>query len=384
MNSSIADTAVSVAELTAYIRDLLEGDRLLQQVLVAGEVSSLHEHSRGLFFTLSDPYEDAAIQCVVWNSLRSRLAQQPQRGELLLVLGSLRLYPKRGEYKLTVFQAVAIGEGLQALQYQQLRSRLQAEGLFDLERKRPLPPHPQTIAVVTSPTAAAWGDIKRTLGQRYPGLHILLSPATVQGIDAPDSIAAAIEKVNRDGRAEVLLLARGGGAVEDLSCFNDERVVRAIAESQIPVITGIGHQRDESLADLVADFSAHTPTAAAETAVPLYSQLVAEHRQRVEALIEVCQRRIDLESERLEALQTRLKRFPAISPQLLQAIARCQLLKQKLMALDPKAVLQRGYAVVRQENNEIVRSTANLIPEQELKIQLGRGVLKVKITKILP
>jgi exodeoxyribonuclease VII large subunit len=167
----MVDTALSVAELTAYIRDLLEGDRLLQQVLVAGEVSSLHQHPKGVFFTLSDPDEDAAIQCVVWNGWRSRLAQQPKRGELLLVLGSLRLYPKRGEYQLTVFQAVAIGEGLQALQYQQLRSRLQAEGLFDRERKKPLPSHPQTLAVVTSPTAAAWGDIQRTLGQRYPGFY---------------------------------------------------------------------------------------------------------------------------------------------------------------------------------------------------------------------
>ncbi|AFY75572.1 MAG: exodeoxyribonuclease VII large subunit [Hydrococcus sp. C42_A2020_068] len=383
MTSSIVDTAISVAELTAYIQDLLEGDRLLQQIVVAGEVSSLHEHSRGLFFTLCDPYEDAAIQCVVWNSLRSRLAQQPQRGELLIVLGSLRLYPKRGEYRLTVFQAVAIGEGWQALQYQQLRSRLQAEGLFDLERKRPLPPYPQTIAVVTSPTAAAWGDIQRTLARRYPGLHILLSPAIVQGIEAPDSIVEAIEKVNRDGRAEVLILARGGGAVEDLSCFNDERVARAIAQSKIPIITGIGHQRDESLADLVADFSAHTPTAAAETAVPLYSQLVIEHQQRVEALIEVCQRRIDLESKRLEQLETRLKRFPSTSPQLLQATARCQLLKQKLMALDPRAVLQRGYAVVREENDTIVRSSSNLAREQTLKIQLGQGVIKVKIIEIL-
>jgi exodeoxyribonuclease VII large subunit len=378
----MVDTALSVAELTAYIRDLLEGDRLLQQVLVAGEVSSLHQHPKGVFFTLSDPDEDAAIQCVVWNGWRSRLAQQPKRGELLLVLGSLRLYPKRGEYQLTVFQAVAIGEGLQALQYQQLRSRLQAEGLFDRERKKPLPSHPQTLAVVTSPTAAAWGDIQRTLGQRYPRLHILLSPATVQGLEAPDSIAMGIERVNRDGRAEVIILARGGGAVEDLSCFNDERVVRAIADSKIPIITGIGHQRDESLADLAADFSAHTPTAAAEKAVPLYSQLVAEHQQRVNAAIEVFKQQIVRESEHLEALATRLKRFPSTSPQLIQATAHCRLLKQKLIALDPQAVLQRGYAVVKQEDNTIVRSTANLVKEQDLKIQLGQGFLKVKITEI--
>jgi exodeoxyribonuclease VII large subunit len=366
MTSSTVDTAISVAELTTYLRDLIESDRLLEKVLVAGEVSSVNQHSKGLFFTLSDPDEDVAIQCVVWNNMRVRLAQQPQRGELLLVLGSLRLYPKKGEYRLTVYQAIAIGEGL-----------------FDPDKKRPLPSHPQTIAVITSPTAAAWGDIKRTLEQRYPGLHILFSPATVQGIEAPNSIVEAIEKVNHDGRAETIILARGGGAVEDLSCFNDERVVRAIAASKIPIITGIGHQRDESLADLVADFSAHTPTAAAETAVPLYEQLAIEHQQRIETLIDAFRRRVELESEHLQELETRLKRFPLTSPQLLKATSRCQLLRQKLIALDPRSVLQRGYAVVRAKDDNIVRATDDLTAEQELKIQLSRGVVKVIITEIL-
>jgi exodeoxyribonuclease VII large subunit len=387
---SFVDTAISVAELTAHLQNLIESDRLLQKVLVVGEVSSLHEHPKGLFFTLSEPQQEAAIQCVIWKGMRSRsvgiaqsrLTEKPQKGELLLVLGSLSLYPKRGEYKLTVFQVLAIGEGLQALQYQKLRSRLQAEGLFDPDRKKPLPVHPQTIAVVTSPTAAAWGDIQRTLKQRYPGLSVLLSPATVQGLEAPTSIVRAIERVNRDRRAELLILARGGGAVEDLACFNDERVVRAIAMSKIPVITGIGHQRDESLADLVADFSVHTPTAAAEIAVPLHSQLLIEHQERVNRLVEASERRQGRELERLEQLSLRLKRYPTTSTQLLQATARCQLFRQKLLALDPKAVLQRGYAVVREDNN-IVRSTTNLRPEQELKVQLGRGFIKVKITEIL-
>lgn len=380
---SFIDTALSVVELSAYLQNLIENDRLLQKVLVVGEVSSLHEHPKGLFFTLSEPHQEASIQCVVWQRMRSRLAEQPKKGELLLVLGSLNLYPKRGEYKLTVFQILAIGEGLQALQYQKLRSRLQAEGLFDPDRKKPLPSHPQTIAVVTSPTAAAWGDIQRTLQQRYPGLQVLLSPATVQGLEAPPSIVKAIERVNRDRRAQLLIVARGGGAVEDLSCFNDERVVRAIAQSQIPVITGIGHQRDESLADLVADFSAHTPTAAAEIAVPLHSQLLLEHQQRVDLLIEAIEKRLAIESERLEQLAMSLKRFPNTSTQLLQATARCQLLKQKLIALDPKAVLQRGYAVIRDKDNAIVRSTTDLMPQQELKVQLAKGFIKVKITEIL-
>jgi exodeoxyribonuclease VII large subunit len=373
------ETALSVTGLTTYIQDLLEGDRHLQRVWVTGEVSSLNEHPKGLFFTLSDSDGTTAIQCIVWNSQRAQLAKPPRRGEQLVVFGRISLYLKRGEYRLTVWQTLAAGEGLQALRLQQLRSRLQAEGLFERARKRPLPPHPRTIAVVTSPTAAAWGDIQRTLTQRYPGLSLLFSPATVQGKEAPLSIVAAMERVKRDGRAEVLILARGGGSSEDLSCFNDERVVRAIAESPIPVITGIGHQRDESLADLVADVSVHTPTAAAELAVPAYTQLLTQHQQRVNQLKSAIQRRLSKESDYGEQLRNRLKNLPVTSRKLLQATAQCQLLEQKLIALDPQSVLNRGYAVVRGEDNKIIRSTANLVPGQKLTIQLGEGIIKVTI-----
>lgn len=378
----LPDTALSVAGLTRYLKDLLETDDRLQNIWVIGEVSSSNNHPRGMFFTLTDPEEDATIACVIWQSLRARLVQQPIKGKQLLILGSIRLYPKRGEYQLNVFQCLPAGEGLQELRYQKLRSRLQAEGLFAPERKRPLPPHPQTIAVVTSPTAAAWGDIQRTLAQRYPGLKVLLSPAIVQGEQAPDSIVAAIERVNRDRRAEVLILARGGGAVEDLSCFNDERVVRSIAESEIPVIAGIGHQRDESLADLVADVSVHTPTAAAELAVPAYSQLIAEHSFRTIRLIESVKRRLARESDYLAQLRDRLIALPSTSRSLQQAEVQCQILRQKLIALNPEAILQRGYAVARLADGSVIRSSNRLVLGQELTIQLWQGNLKVTITEI--
>ncbi|NEQ23115.1 MAG: exodeoxyribonuclease VII large subunit, partial [Microcoleus sp. SIO2G3] len=259
-DSLVPEVTLSVAGLTDYIQELLEQDEQLRQVWVSGEVSSANRHRSGLFFTLQDPDSKASIQCVVWTSQLSKLVQLPVSGEQLIVLGSLRVYPQRGQYQLSVWQALPAGEGLQALRYRQLRNRLEAEGLFDEERKRSLPTHPQIIGVVTSPQAAAWGDIQRTLKRRYPGLQVLLSPAQVQGELAPASIVVAIERVKRDGRAQLLILSRGGGASEDLACFNDERVVRAIAECSIPVLTGIGHQRDESLADLVADAYAHTPT----------------------------------------------------------------------------------------------------------------------------
>lgn len=377
----IPDTAVSVAGLTAYIQALLEGDDNLRQIWAIGEVSSSNHHPSGLFFTLQD--EGASIQCVVWNSQRSNLMQQPVTGEQLLVLGSIRLYRQQGKYQLTVWQALPAGEGLQALRYRQLRSRLAAEGLFDPEHKRPIPVHPQTVAVVTSPQAAAWGDIQRTLGQRYPGLQVLLSPAIVQGQQAPKSIMAAIKRVEMDGRAEVLILARGGGASEDLVCFDDELTVRAIANCGIPVITGIGHQRDESLADLAADFCAHTPTAAAEKAVPDLKLLDAEHRQRVRRLYGSVAQQLEDARDRLAQVRSRLRRIPQTSRSLQTANQTCDLLRQKLAALDPFAVLNRGYAVVKTEDRSIPRSTDNLSVDQELTIQLGKGQIKVKITEIM-
>ncbi len=403
-NSLIPDAALSVGGLTGYIQELLEQDDQLRQVWVTGEVSSTSQHRSGIFFTLQDPDSKASIQCVVWSSQLSKLVQVPVSGEQLIICGSIRVYPQRGQYQLSVWQALPGGEGLQALRYRQMRNRLEAEGLFDEKRKRPLPTHPQIIGVVTSPQAAAWGDIQRTLRHRYPGLRVLLSPAQVQGELAPASIVAAIERVERDGRAQLLILSRGGGASEDLACFNDERVVRALAECSIPVLTGIGHQRDESLADLVADACAHTPTAAAELAVPELVTLYAEHQQRQRALHDAITQVVEASHHQLQRLQDRLRRVPvdrqlkqekqaiarnrqqliqATSRRLSQATQHYQFLRQKLFALDPESVLKRGYAVVRSTDGTIARSATHLVPGQELQIQLGEGQARVKVTEIL-
>lgn len=409
MNSFLSDMlapemALSVAGLTAYIQLLLEQDDNLRQIWVTGEVSSATRYRSGLFFTLQDPDEKAAINCVVWNSQIDRLATLPTQGEQLIILGRIHVHPQRGQYQLIVWQVLPAGEGLRAIRYRQLRNRLEAEGLFDPLRKRSLPPHPKTIAVVTSPQAAAWGDIQRTLRRRYPGLHVLFSPALVQGDQAPDSLVKAIQRVIRDGRSDVLILSRGGGAIEDMACFNDERVVRAIAECPIPVIAGIGHQRDESLADLVADVYAHTPTAAAEQAVPRLADLYAEHRERMLALNEATNYCLEMTRDRLRRVQSRLcqlkldqqlqHEFQRLSwlqqrlvqsnlQQVHQAEQHCQLLKQKLATLDPTAVLKRGYAVVRQQNGAIARSASDIAPDEELLIQLGQGQIQVKVTGIV-
>ena len=400
---SLVDAALSVTGLTDYIRLLLEEDKQLRQVWVTGEVSSAHQHRSGLFFTLQDPDGTAGIKCVAWNSQLAKLAQKPTIGEQLIILGSIRVYRDRGEYQLSVWQTLPAGVGLQALRFQQLRNRLEAEGLFAPQKKRSLPPHPQTIAVVTSPTAAAWGDIQKTLKQRYPGLHVLFSPATVQGEQAPESIVNAVSRVQQDGRAEVLILTRGGGAVEELACFNDERVVRAVADCLIPVITGIGHQRDESLVDLAADVCVHTPTAAAELVVPSLAELYDQHQQRIAALHEVVLHEWETAQNHLQQLQNRLQRLrldrqmqqerlalswkrqqlvQVTTRQLQQATQHLELLREKLVSLDPKAVLQRGYAVVRQENGAIARSADELSVGEELLVQLGQGEVKVKVVEM--
>lgn len=399
----VPDAALSVAGLTAYIQAVLEQDNQLRQVWVTGEVSSATRYRSGLFLTLQDPDAKAAISCVVWSSQLDRLAVQPQQGEQLIILGRIHVHPQRGQYQLIVWQALPAGEGLRALRYRQLRHRLEAEGLFDPARKRPLPPYPKTVAVVTSPQAAAWGDIQRTLRRRYPSLHVLFSPALVQGDQAPVSIVNAIQRVERDRRADVLILSRGGGAVEDMVCFNDERVVRAIAECSIPIIAGIGHQRDETLADLVADACAHTPTAAAEQAVPRLADLDTEHQERILALEAAMTACLNTAHTRLDRLRTRLQQTQLdrklqqerqrlgwmrqrltqdCTLRLQQATQHCQFLQQQLATLDPQAVLKRGYAVVRQEQGAIVRSTRDLLPGQDLHIQLAQGHLKVTISEI--
>jgi len=398
------DTALSVSGLTTYIQAVLEDDPQLQQVWVTGEVSSANRHRSGLFFTLQDPDAEAAINCVVWNSQLAKLAVQPEAGEQLILLGRINLHPQRGSYQLMVWQALPAGEGLRALRYRQLRQRLEAEGLFDSTHKRQLPTHPQTVAVVTSLQAAAWGDIQRTLRRRYPGLRVLLSPALVQGDQAPMSIVQAIQRVERDGRADVMIVSRGGGAVEDMACFNDERVVRAIATCTIPVVAGIGHQRDESLADLAADVCAHTPTAAAEQAVPQLADLYLEHQERMAALNRAVRTCVGMANAQTDRLRDRLQRLHldqrlrqkaqalnwtrqrlirSVQQRLQQEMQHCDLLQQKLQTLDPQAVLQRGYAVVRQEDGAIVRAIAHITPTQTLTLQLAHGQVRVQVVEVL-
>ncbi len=405
LTSATTPAALSIGGLVDYIKALLEEDPTLRQVWVVGEVSSVNNHAKGLFFTLTDPDTGAAINAVAWRSQQARLTTLPTVGEQVIALGTVKVYPQRSSYQLTVWQVLPSGDGLKALRYRQLRQRLSAEGLFDPEFKRPLPALPQTIAVVSSPQAAAWGDIQRSLRHHHPGLHILFSPATVQGDTAPDSIVAAIDRVAADGRAEVLILARGGGASEDLECFDDERVVRAVANCPIPVVTGIGHQRDESLADLAADLCAHTPTAAAIAAVPALADLVEAQQQRavrLKALVaehlldaqsdvqrlgqRLLRVRLDQRLQQQLIYLTQLKRrlVQGTQVELRQASDRTAALRSHLMTLDPDTVVRRGYALVRDEADQLVTQASTVTPGQTLQVQLAEGHLTVAVIQVHP
>lgn len=391
---------LSVAGLTDYLKALIEEDEQLAAIAVFGEVSSANQSGSGLFFTLRDPDTDAKLNAVIWRYLMAQQPVLPQPGQQILVLGKLQVYAPRSDYKIIADRVLPLGDGLQALKRQQLSDRLQTEGLFDADRKRPLPSHPQIIGVISSPQAAAWGDIQRTIAQRYPGLQIMFSPAIVQGDLAPASIVQAFARLKRDGRSQVTILARGGGSKEDLAAFDDERIIRAIVESPVPVVTGIGHQRDESLADRVADWCAHTPTAAAERVVPNLADLVSDlqgyrsrlyrscqtqldrQRQHLDRLnsasiAQPIQQRLDRERLRLNDLSERLRR--ALKTRLDRDQRQCEALGDRLAAIDPRAVLRRGYALVRDASGAIVRSAQTVTSGDRLAVQIGDTVVQVEV-----
>jgi exodeoxyribonuclease VII large subunit len=390
----------TVSQLTGYIRRLFEDDAELCDVWVEGEVSNFSRPSSGhCYFTLKDA--GAQLGCVMWRNIANAQDYLPVDGDLVLAHGRVSVYEAGGRYQLYVDEIRPAGLGILYLEFERLKARLEAEGLFAPERKRPLPRLPRCIGIVTSPTTAALRDILNVLCRRYPLAEVLLSPTPVQGDDAPPQIVAALEALNARDDVDVIIVARGGGSLEELWAFNDERVARAIAASRIPIICGVGHETDFSLADFAADVRAPTPSAAAELVAPDRAELRAQVAGLAMALVTTLQSAIAARRWRL-AEQMRALKHLSPQAQLVQARQRVDdllgraeaamrhslLLRRerlgglvgRLAGVSPLATLERGYAIVRRrDTGAVVQSVTQVAPGDALGVRVADGEFEATV-----
>jgi len=399
MPESSHQTPLSVSRLCALLQETVEENFV--SVLVEGEVSNCSVPQSGHhYFTLKD--SDAQLRAVMFRSQARLLRFRLENGQQVICRGRVSLYRQRGELQLIVEGIEPAGLGGLQLAFEQLREKLQAEGLFAAERKRPLPAFPATIGVVTSPTGAAIRDLINVLQRRASGFRLLLAPVRVQGEGAAAEIAAAIADLNRHGEAEVLIVGRGGGSLEDLWAFNEEAVVRAIASSRLPVISAVGHETDVTLADLVADLRAPTPSAAAELVVRNRQELEAHLDQLGLRLGRLMQARLELAAERLRGLQGRLRppqeRIATARQRRQELVGRLQRgmqlrlervgrqlagLTLQLDALSPLATLARGYVVVRSlPAGHVLPGVSGLRPGQQVGLQFADGTARALIEEV--
>ena len=394
MNLFLNEPSIStVSEVTSHIRNLVEGDSLLQDVWVKGEVSNLSIPKSGhMYFTIKD--EGSALKCIMWRNAVMRSAYQPQNGDLIEVHGGVGIYEQGGQYQLYADKLRPAGEGLLFQRFLLLKAKLEEEGLFDPLRKQEIPSIPKKIGIVTSPTSAALQDMLDTIKRRYPIVEVVLAPTSVQGDAASDEIVSAIKMLNKLNSVDVILIARGGGSIEDLWSFNTEEVVRAIADSEKPTICGVGHETDFTLSDMAADLRAPTPTAAAELATPdkieiLYSidlmrndlrQSLQEKIQDQEFQLQSLKSNLDYlspeklifqDAQAIDDIETRLDRTILHQFELLRS--KFSGVESQLKALDPLAVLERGYAVVTDDKGDVVKSVGDISNDQSILVNVRDG-----------
>lgn len=390
----------SVWQITRHIRGLLDEDGVLGGVWVQGEVSNLTKAASGhWYFTLKDA--KAQLRCVMFRSAAQAVRLKVKVGDEILAQGRISVYEARGDYQLYVNHIKAVGgTGDLYRQFEALKAKLAAEGLFDPSRKAPIPDFPRQIGIVTSPTAAAYQDILNVLRRRFPLAKLILSPTPVQGKEAAVQIVKALQALNRRTKADVIILARGGGSMEDLWRFNDEGLARAVADSRIPVISGIGHEIDFTIADFAADLRAPTPSAAAELATPNQADLrmdldrltgqlddlfdggLANQRQALRQARQTLAYASPLNSiqqaqRQLRQGQSRLNRIIHQDTARLNEILSSR--KKALEAANPASILARGYAAVRDEAGHLIRSASQVRRHQRLTVQLRDDHIRVKV-----
>jgi exodeoxyribonuclease VII large subunit len=372
-------SAVTVSTLTQTTKDVLEG--AFMPLWVRGEVSDFKAHRSGhWYFCLRD--ERAQLRCVVWSRDRRGIPAPPDDGMLVAALGQLSVYAARGEIQFSVRRIEAEGDGLWRKALELTRKRLETDGLLRPDRKRPLPRYPRVLGVVTSLAGAALHDVVAVVQRRAPHVRIVVVPAAVQGDTAPDELCTAIDRVSRWGRADVVIVGRGGGAREDLWAFNDERVARALARCPAPTISAVGHEIDITICDLVADLRAPTPSAAAEAAVRTTEELLSDLAARQ-------QRMYGALAGRLEEADTRMRRLARdLAASSRRDVERRQAMLAagagRLQALSPLATLARGYAIARDAAGRTLAETSMFAPGQPFELMLRDGTVNANTVSIQP
>ncbi len=392
----------SVSELTEYIRELFEIDFRLRDVEVEGEISNfVRARSGHLYFTLKD--QGAQIKCVMWRTAAERMRFTPQDGDAVVAQGRISVYPSGGVYQLYAERITPAGRGDLALAFEQLKAKLNAEGLFDPEHKQPIPPFPRKIGIVTSADAAALRDILNVLARRCPLVSVLIAPALVQGDQAPAQIVRALRWLDGRNDIDTIIIARGGGSMEDLWAFNAEMVVDAIFNAKHPIISGVGHEVDFTLTDFVADLRAPTPSAAAELAVPDLSEyqlalagMSARLTMLVDSTLRQKKRQLHAQMQALSLLSPRagldnnLQRLDGFVLRLEQVVQRrlaqsqtaLAVLNARLEAISPLATLSRGYAIIRGGDGRIIGSVADVAAGSNIYVQVSDGRFGAEVTTI--
>ena len=384
MGGKSQEHPLTVSSLTTELKALIEGN--FTKVYVEGEISGWRPYPSGhVYFTLKDP--GAEIQAVMFKSSfeRCRVRSALKDGAKVLVYANATLYPQRGSCQLVVLAAKLLGEGELMQRYLELKAKLEAEGLFDPSRKRRIPFMPRRIALVTSPAGAVVHDMCRVLVRRFPNVEIRLFPAAVQGADAPRSVVAGIGLFNeaRDGwLADVLVVARGGGSFEDLFCFNDESLVRAVAASRIPVISAVGHETDFTLCDFAADVRAGTPSIAAEIAVPEMSEIVRKLARATSSLAAALRGKYEWFAQRIDGLGDSLT--SSLRLRLSRSEGALRELASKLSLLSPYSVLDRGYSLTTAADGTVVKSSADVSPGDVVTTRLASGSMTSEVIASLP
>lgn len=393
---------LSITQINEYIRGKMDQDQLLVQLAVRGEISNYKMYPSGHhYFTLKD--ENAALKCVMFKASAARLRFRPENGMKVIAMGRITVYPRDGAFQLYCSAMSMDGVGDLYAAFEQLKAKLAAQGLFAPEHKKPLPPFPGTIGIVTSSAGAAVHDMLRILNKRYPLTRVRLFPVRVQGAEAPGEIAAAIRYANHYRLADLLIVGRGGGSIEDLWAFNDERVAYAIYESRIPIISAVGHEPDVTISDYVADLRAATPSNAAELAVPDQAALLQNMDAAASAMASALAGRLrharqrlavlsqspalisptgylEQRGKNLEHLKTRL--IAAQTQQLQRKRQRFIAATSKLDAMSPLKVLSRGYSIVNADDGNILRSVHQTAPGGKIRVTLSDGSLSAVVAEV--